>query len=119
MRLERRGRIKLLYITFNWKQDETMGATKSYAIDKWRVYEAYLAIKANAGAAGIDKQTIGDFEKDLKGNLYKIWNRMSSGCYFPPSVKAVPIPKKSGGQRILGIPTVSRSYSANGCQNGN
>ncbi len=84
-----------------------MSTTKSYAIDKWRVYEAYLAIKANAGAAGVDKQTIEYFEKDLKDNLYKIWNRMSSGCYFPPAVKAVPIPKKSGGQRILGIPTVA------------
>ena len=84
-----------------------MSATKSYAIDKWRVYEAYLAIKANAGAAGIDQQTLDGFEKDLKDNLYKIWNRMSSGCYFPPAVKAVPIPKKSGGQRILGIPTVA------------
>jgi RNA-directed DNA polymerase len=61
----------------------------------------------NKGAAGVDEETIGEFEKDLKGNLYKIWNRMSSGSYFPPAVKAVEIPKKSGGVRILGIPTVS------------
>jgi len=84
-----------------------MSAAKPFAIDKWQVYEAYLAVKANAGSAGVDRQTIEDFEKDLKGNLYKIWNRMSSGSYFPPPVKAVPIPKKTGGERILGVPTVA------------
>jgi RNA-directed DNA polymerase len=83
-----------------------MNAAKPFAIDKWRVYEAYQAVKANAGAAGVDRQTIADFEKDLKDNLYKIWNRMSSGSYFPPPVKAVAIPKKNGGERILGVPTV-------------
>jgi RNA-directed DNA polymerase len=84
-----------------------MSAAKPYAIDKWLVYEAYQAVKANAGAAGVDRQTLEDFESDLKGNLYKIWNRMSSGSYFPPPVKAVAIPKKSGGERILGVPTVA------------
>lgn len=69
--------------------------------------EAYKLVKANAGAAGVDQQFIADFEKNLKDNLYKIWNRMSSGTYFPPPVKAVPIPKKQGGTRILGVPTVS------------
>jgi group II intron reverse transcriptase/maturase len=64
-------------------------------------------VKGNAGAAGVDKETIGTFEKDLENNLYKIWNRMSSGTYFPPPVRAVPIPKKNGGQRILGVPTVA------------
>ena len=63
-------------------------------------------MKANKGAAGIDGQTIGAFEVDLSKNLYRIWNRMSSGSYFPPAVRAVPIPKKSGGQRMLGVPTV-------------
>jgi len=82
-------------------------ARKAFAIDKWQVYEAYKAVKANAGAAGVDKQSIMDFETDLKGNLYKIWNRMSSGSYFPPPVKAVAIPKKNGGERMLGIPTVA------------
>jgi RNA-directed DNA polymerase len=71
------------------------------------VYEAYKAVKANGGAAGVDGQTIEQFEADLKGNLYKIWNRMSSGSYFPPPVRAVSIPKKSGGQRTLGVPTVA------------
>ena len=68
--------------------------------------ESYKIVKANKGAAGIDEQTLLDFDQNLKGNLYKIWNRMSSGSYFPPPVKAVPIAKKSGGERILGIPTV-------------
>jgi group II intron reverse transcriptase/maturase len=71
------------------------------------VYDAYKAVKANAGAAGVDGQTLEQFDKDLMRNLYKIWNRMSSGCYFPPPVRAVAIPKKSGGQRILGVPTVA------------
>ena len=84
-----------------------MDKTKPYDISKQTVWEAYTRVKANKGAAGVDEETIGEFEKDLKGNLYKIWNRMSSGSYFPPAVKAVEIPKKSGGVRILGIPTVS------------
>src|SRR6201998_4970863 len=80
---------------------------KPFQIDKRRVYEAYKAVKSNGGAAGVDRQTIEQFEADLKSNLYKIWNRMSSGSYFPPPVRAVSIPKKSGGQRILGVPTVA------------
>ena len=75
-------------------------------IEKRQVYEAYKAVKSNKGAAGVDGQTIEQFEADLGGNLYKIWNRMSSGSYFPPPVRAVTIPKKSGGERILGVPTV-------------
>ena len=69
--------------------------------------QAFKLIKANAGAAGIDDQSLADFEINLKDNLYKLWNRLSSGSYFPPPVKAVPIPKKLGGERILGVPTVS------------
>jgi len=80
---------------------------KSYNIDKKLVYDAYKAVKDNAGAAGVDQQTIEQFDADLMGNLYKIWNRMSSGSYFPPPVRAVSIPKKNGGQRILGVPTVA------------
>jgi len=82
-------------------------AAKPFAIPKRLVYEAFKAVKANAGAAGVDKETIEDFEKDLKGNLYRVWNRMSSGSYFPPPVRAVAIPKKKGGERILGVPTVA------------
>jgi RNA-directed DNA polymerase len=80
---------------------------KPFVIEKWRVYEAYKAVKSSKGAAGVDGQTIEQFETDLKGNLFKIWNRMSSGTYFPPPVRAVSIPKKSGGERILGVPTIS------------
>jgi RNA-directed DNA polymerase len=69
--------------------------------------EAYQYVKANKGAAGVDQQSLETFDMNLKDNLYKIWNRMSSGTYFPPPVKAVPIPKKTGGERILGIPTVA------------
>jgi len=80
--------------------------TKPFVISKALVWEAYKRVKANKGAAGIDGQTIKMFESDLKKNLYRIWNRMSSGSYFPPAIKAVPIPKKSGGERMLGVPTV-------------
>jgi group II intron reverse transcriptase/maturase len=86
----------------------TMRTTdKPFNITKKQVYEAYKAVKSNQGAAGVDKETIEQFESNLKGNLYKLWNRMSSGSYFPPPVRAVSIPKKSGGERILGVPTVA------------
>jgi retron-type reverse transcriptase len=81
--------------------------TQSFNISKHVVVNAYKAVKANAGAAGIDRQTIAEFETNLTNNLYKLWNRMSSGSYVPPPVKAVEIPKASGGVRILGIPTVT------------
>jgi RNA-directed DNA polymerase len=71
------------------------------------VWEAYQRVKANKGAAGVDGQSVEQFEQDLKNNLYRLWNRMSSGSYFPPPVKAVEIPKASGGVRILGVPTVA------------
>jgi len=69
---------------------------KPFSIDKKQVYEAYKAVKSNAGSAGVDGQTIEQFEADLQNNLYKLWNRMSSGSYFPPPVRAVSIPKKTG-----------------------
>lgn len=84
-----------------------MDKTKPFDISKQVVWDAYKRVKANKGAAGIDEESISKFEEDLKDNLYKIWNRMSSGSYFPPPVKAVEIPKKNGGVRILGIPTVA------------
>lgn len=84
-----------------------MEAEKPFNIPKKLIWQAYQKVKANKGAAGIDKETIEEFEKNLASNLYKIWNRMSSGTYFPPPVKGVPIPKKSGGTRLLGVPTVS------------
>jgi RNA-directed DNA polymerase len=81
--------------------------TKPFNIPKMLFVQGYELVKANAGAAGVDQQSLEDFAKNLKDNLYKLWNRMSSGSYFPPAVKAVPIPKKAGGERILGVPTVS------------
>jgi RNA-directed DNA polymerase len=84
-----------------------MEKAKSFEIPKRAVWEAYKKVKANKGAAGIDEISIAEFEKDLGSNLYKLWNRMSSGSYFPPPVKAVAIPKKNGGTRILGVPTVA------------
>jgi RNA-directed DNA polymerase len=80
---------------------------KSFNIAKQLVFEAYKEVKANKGSAGIDDESIEDFERDLKNNLYKLWNRLSSGTYFPSAVKTVAIPKKDGGTRILGIPTVT------------
>ena len=84
-----------------------MTSTKPYRIAKRTVWEAYQQVKANRGAAGIDEETIAMFEQNLSKNLYKLWNRMSSGSYFPPPVKQVEIPKAKGGFRKLGIPTVS------------
>jgi RNA-directed DNA polymerase len=87
--------------------DRQKPSGKSFEISKQEVWDAYRQVKANKGAAGVDGCSIEDFEKDLKNNLYRIWNRMSSGSYFPPAVKAVEIPKSHGdGVRILGVPTV-------------
>jgi len=80
---------------------------KPFNISKRVVLEAYEKVKANQGAAGVDGESIEEFEKDLKGNLYKLWNRLSSGSYFPPPVRAVEISKKAGGTRTLGVPTVA------------
>ena len=84
--------------------------TKPFDIPKQQVMQAYRLVKANSGAAGVDQQSLCDFEEDLKSNLYRLWNQMSSGSYFPAPVKAVAIPKKSGGERILGVPTVRAVY---------
>lgn len=84
-----------------------MDKVKPYEIPKQVIMQAYLKVKENKGAPGIDDETIGEFERELKNNLYKIWNRMSSGSYFPPPVKGIDILKKSGGKRTLGIPTIA------------
>ncbi len=84
-----------------------MSEAKPFCISKWEVWEAYKRVKTNKGAAGVDEQSIADFERKLKDNLYKLWNRLSSGSYFPPPVRTVKIPKADGGERKLGIPTVS------------
>src|SRR5579875_4093876 len=81
---------------------------KPFDIPKQLVWEAYRQVAANKGAPGVDEVTLSEFETDLQNNLYKLWNRMSSGSYFPPPVRAVEIPKPhGGGTRILGVPTVA------------
>jgi len=86
--------------------DELKSPGKPFDISKRAVWEAYQKVKANKGAPGVDEVSIEEFEKDLKNNLFKIWNRMSSGSYFPPPVRAVDIAKShGGGTRTLGVPT--------------
>jgi retron-type reverse transcriptase len=86
--------------------DELKVSGKPFLISKHEVWDAWLKVKGNQGAPGADGQSIEAFESDLKGNLYKIWNRMSSGTYFPPPVLAVEIPRPhGGGTRVLGVPT--------------
>ena len=87
--------------------EEPVDKAKPFDIPKREVWEAFKKVKANQGAAGVDRQTIADFEADLSNNLYKLWNRLSSGSYFPPPVRRVDIPKGDGGTRPLGIPTVA------------
>jgi RNA-directed DNA polymerase len=89
-------------------QEEPVSAPKPFDIPKAMVWDAFQSVKANKGAAGVDDCSIADFEVALKDNLYKLWNRLSSGSYFPPPVKAVEIPKKDGtATRTLGVPTVA------------
>ena len=83
-----------------------MSSAKPFDISKEMVWDTFMSVKRSRGGPGVDGQTMEDFESDLKNNLYKIWNRMSSGSYFPPPVLRVAIPKAGGGQRELGIPTV-------------
>jgi RNA-directed DNA polymerase len=80
---------------------------KPFQISKKQVWDAFKKVKANRGAAGVDGQSLSDFEEDLKNNLYKLWNRLSSGSYFPSPVRRVEIPKGDGKKRPLGIPTVA------------
>jgi len=84
-----------------------MKTARPFEISKQQVWLAYQNVKSNKGAAGVDQISIEEFDSNLKNDLYKLWNRMASGSYFPPAVKAVPIPKKSGSERTLGIPTIS------------
>ena len=105
--MEQRDYVIQLNLSNNQKWEDYMKTTKAFEISKFAVLKAYELVKRNKGGAGIDEESIADFERNLKDNLYKIWNRLSSGSYFPPAVKAVPIPKKSGGVRILGVPTVA------------
>ena len=89
------------------EREESVSQAKPFTISKQLVWEAYKRVKANQGAAGVDSESVEQFERKLKENLYKIWNRMSSGTYFPPALRTVAISKKDGGERMLGIPTVA------------
>lgn len=89
------------------KDQDVENKTKPFDIPKSLVLEAYHRVKQNQGGAGVDQQSLDEFDKDWENHLYKIWNRMSSGSYFPPPVKVVEIPKDNGKTRTLGIPTVS------------
>src|SRR5919199_4485366 len=114
MRAERSGRVVRVGLAANHREvEEPMSGPKPkdkpFVIAKWVVWEAYRRVKANDGAAGVDEQSIEEFERNLKRNLYKLWNRMSSGSYFPAPVRAVETPKKhgQGKVRVLGVPTVA------------
>src|SRR5580693_6788519 len=91
-----------------------MNEAKSYRISKQEVWKAYERVKANKGAAGVDEESIEDFDKRLKDNLYKIWNRMSSGSYFPPPVRSVEIDKEGGREKEAGHTNCFGSDSTDG-----
>jgi RNA-directed DNA polymerase len=105
--MEQRGYIIQPKHLANQRWEELFVMAKSFRISEQMVWNAYLKVKANNGSAGIDMQTMEDFDKNLKSNLYKIWNRLSSGSYIPPAVRRVEIPKSNGKVRPLGIPTIS------------
>jgi len=102
--------------TVNQRWEEPISKTKPFSISKQVVWEAYRRVKANQGAAGVDGQSIKDFEADLKDNLYKIWNRMCSGSYFPPPVRTVGIAKKRWEAKKAGHPNGIGSCGADGGQ---
>lgn len=105
--MERRGRTVRPWLWINRERKESMIEAKPYEISWKVVWEAYERVKKNRGGAGVDGETMEQFETNLQGNLYKIWNRLSSGSYFPPPVKRVEIAKPDGRKRPLGIPTVA------------
>src|SRR5215469_4209186 len=109
MALERRGRADRDHLGANLEGEEPRERSgpevKPFEIDKRLIYGAWRKVRANKGALGVDAVSIGLFEEQLKDNLYKLWNRMSSGCYFPGPVRGVEIPKDNGkAVRLLGVP---------------
>ena len=107
MRVERRDPTLQPKMVANQRWEEPLSEVKPFKIPKRLVWEAYQRVRTNRGAAGVDSVSLGAFDKDLKGNLYKVWNRMSSGSYHPAPVRLVEIPKEDGGMRPLGIPTIA------------
>ena len=107
MAMERRGRVVQLKRNGQPYREEPLSKVKPFGINKRDVYNAWRQVKSNRGSHGIDGVSIAQFEENLKDNLYKLWNRLSSGSYFPPPVKSVEIPKRDGKKRVLGIPTVA------------
>src|SRR6516225_7600168 len=105
MRTERRDPTLLPKISANPRGEEPVSEAKPYDISKQLVWEAYQRVKANRGAAGVDGVSLAAFERDLKGNLYKVWNRKTSGSSHPPPLRPAEISKDNGGTRPLGIPT--------------
>src|SRR5215831_1544044 len=100
---ERRGCVVRPWPLANWKREEPVDEVKPFKIPKREVWEAFKRVKANQGAAGVDGQSIVEFEANLSDNLYKLWNRLSSRSYLPPPVRRVDIPKANGGTRPLGV----------------
>jgi RNA-directed DNA polymerase len=115
MESERRGRVIEPPSNANPQGEERARTAKPFDIPKRLVWNAWRLVRANAGAAGVDEESIDVFERDLASNLYRIWNRMSSGSYFPPPVKEVLIPKKAGGQRPLDSVLRGRSGATGHC----
>src|SRR6202007_3384284 len=107
MELDRRGCVVQPRPWANRQREEPMDEAKPFNIPKRVVWKAFKRVKANRGSAGVDEQSIAEFEVDLSNNLYKLWNRMCSGSYFPPPVRRVEIPKADGGMRPLGNPPVA------------
>src|SRR5262245_13967861 len=107
MELDRRGCVVQLRPWANHRREEPMGKAKPFDIPKREVWEAFKRVKANQGAAGVDGQSIAEFEANLSANLYMLWNRLSSGSYLPPPVRRVEIPKATGRTRPLGVAPVA------------
>ena len=107
MGVERRGCIVQLSWLVNQQWEEPVQTAKPFTIAKRMVWDAYKRVQAHQGAAGVDEESLADCEENRTNNLYKLWKRLASGSYFPPPVRTVIIPKRDGGQRALGIPTVS------------
>jgi retron-type reverse transcriptase len=107
---DRRGGIARRTEPNNRQREDSVRDAKPFDISKREVWEAYKKVKANKGAAGVDGQSIEEFEAGLSNNLYKLWNRLASGSYQPPPVRRVEIPKAGSGTRPLGIPTVRANY---------